>query len=76
MKTFLKRALIAAPLGLIWCVFLTPQTWMMGTIYSFLGAWLGSFIMVYLVLMLIGLFIKPKKPVVSEPKSKEDDLFE
>jgi membrane protease YdiL (CAAX protease family) len=75
MNVFAKRALIAGVISIIWTLLTNPYALSGGFAY-FLGACVGSFILVYLVLIIVGLFIKPKKPVVSEPKSKEDDLFE
>lgn len=75
MNVFLKRALIAAPISLIWVLFFTPLN--AASIFSLFGSWVGAFLLVYIILTVIGLFTRPKKPVAEEPVvQSEDDLFE
>lgn len=75
MNVFLKRALIAAPISLVWVVLFTPIGG--GNIFSLLGSWVGAFCLVYVVIMIFGAFVKPKKPVMDKPDTNsEDELFE
>lgn len=75
MNVFLRRALVAAPISLVWVVFFTPING--GNVFTLLGSWVGAFCVIYTVMLIFGTFIKPKKPILDKSElNSEDELFE
>ena len=73
MNRLLKRVFITAPISLVWTLCVSGAA-SDGNFAYFLGAFFGNFCLIYIILTIVGLFTKSKKP--KDEVSSDEDLFE